>query len=143
LAGAKIILEAMQDIFSKHFAHWQITLPEENVRKKERGYIQKAGWLIQFCFGKDEKGEYLDYYAAHRMTDDRHVRIYENGKEIDLPALMSFRRVSENPEEDQKLEEEYFRHNRETARMLIDKGFDKFSVNMFLHAGLDEEKEEK
>jgi len=136
-------LEAMQDIFSKHFAHWQITLPEENVRKKERGYIQKAGWLIQFCFGKDEKGEYLDYYAAHRMTDDRHVRIYENGKEIDLPALMSFRRVSENPEEDQKLEEEYFRHNRETARMLIDKGFDKFSVNMFLHAGLDEEKEEK
>lgn len=136
-------MEAMQDIFSKHFAHWQITLPEENVRKKERGYIQKAGWLIQFCFGKDEKGEYLDYYAAHRMTDDRHVRIYENGKEIDLPALMSFRRVSENPEEDQKLEEEYFRHNRETARMLIDKGFDKFSVNMFLHAGLDEEKEEK
>jgi len=137
------MMKAIQDIFSKHFAHWQITLPEENVRKKESGYIQNAGWLIKFCFGKDEKGEYLDYYAAHRMTDDRYVRIYENGKEIDLPALLSFRRLSEDPEEDQKLEEEYSRHNREIGRMLIDRVLDNSSVNMFLHAGLDEEKEEK
>jgi hypothetical protein len=143
LAGAKIMMKAIQDIFSKHFAHWQITLPEENVRKKESGYIQKAGWLIQFCFGKDERGENQDYYAAHRMNDDRYVRIYENGKEIDLPALLSFRRLSEDPEEDQKLEEEYSRHNREIGRMLIDRVLDNSSVNMFLHAGLDEEKEEK
>ncbi|MBC7350530.1 MAG: hypothetical protein H5U05_11255 [Candidatus Aminicenantes bacterium] len=134
------MMKTIQNIFNKHFAHWQITLPEENVRKKESGYIQKAGWVVQFCFGKDEKGEYLDYYAAHRMTDDCHVRIYENGQAINLPALVSFRRVSQDPEEDKKLEEEYFRYNRGIAQTLIDKGFDKFSVNMFLHAGLDKEK---
>jgi len=135
--------KTIQDTFSKHFTHWHITLPEENIRKKESGYIQKAGWLIQFCFGKDEKGEYLDYYAAHRMTDDCHVRIYENGEVINLPALVSFRRISQDPEEDKKLEEEYFRHNQEIARMLVDKGFDKFTINMFLHAGLDKGKNEK
>jgi len=62
---------------------------------------------------------------------------------INLPALVSFRRLSEDLEEDQKLEEEYFRHNQEIARMIVDKGFDKFTINMFLQAGLEKEKNEK
>jgi hypothetical protein len=45
LAGGNSMMETIQDIFNKHFAHWQITLPEENVRKKESGYIEKAVWV--------------------------------------------------------------------------------------------------
>ncbi|NYT18316.1 MAG: hypothetical protein GKB98_01760, partial [Methanobacteriales archaeon] len=81
-----------------------------------------------------------DYYAAHRMTDDSHRRIYKDGSEESLDAMTSIRLVSKDPEEDKRLEEEYYQHNQEVTRMLADKGFTKFTINMFLHAGLDEKK---
>ena len=77
------------------------------------------------------------------MTDDRHIRIYNSGKEEDLPALRSIRLVSNDPEEDKRLDKEYYKYNREVAKKLIEKGFDKFTINMFLHTGLDKKKPKK
>lgn len=131
------MLEILADTFAKHFTHWRIKLPEEDIKNRKNGYIQNAGWLIQYCFGEDENGEYLDYYAAHRMTDDSHVRIYEDGKVEHLPALSSFRLVSEDPLEDKKLDDEYKEKNSKVAKMLSDKGFDKFTINMYLCMGMD------
>ena len=133
--------EMIADTFAKRFAHWKIRIPEENLKNRRGGYIQEGGWLIQYCFGNDGNGEYLDYYAAHRMTDDSHVRIYEDGTEESLPALSSMRIVSKDPVEDKRLEDEYELHNANVTKMLIAKGFDKFTVNMYLHAGLDKETE--
>lgn len=130
-------MNLIADTFAKRFAHWKITLAEEDLKDRKSGYIQKAGWLIQYCFGKDQNGEYLDYYATHRMTDDIHRRIYANGKEEDLPAFLSFRKISKDPFEDKKLEDEYYEHNHKVVKLLIDKGFDKFTINMYLHAGMD------
>jgi hypothetical protein len=62
--------------FNDSFAHWEIRLPSDAVEHRKRGKIVQAGWAIWYLFGFDEKGEYLDYYASHRMTNDRHVRIY-------------------------------------------------------------------
>ena len=121
---------------SPTFRTLEITLPEEDLRKA-KWIHPEAGWLIQYCFGKDDNGEYLDYYAAHRMTEDCHVRIYQDGQVEQLPALYGIRIVKKDPEEDKRLEEEYYRHNREVTRMLARKGFTKFTINMFLHAGLD------
>ncbi len=129
------------ETFNNRFDHWEITLPEEAMENRSNGYIQQSGWLIQYCFGKDRKGEYLDYYAAHRMTDDEHVRIYEDGQVEDLPALRSMRLVSGDPKEDKRLEDEYYQENQKIAKMLALKGFDKFTINMFLHAGLDIKRE--
>ena len=123
------------DTFAKQFAHWNITIPPENLKNRQNGYIQQAGWLIQYCFGKNTIDEYLDYYAAHRMTDDRHIRIHDNGSDEDLPALRNIRLVSKDPEEDKKLEEEYYKYNQEVVITLIEIGLDKFNINMFLHAG--------
>lgn len=128
----------ISDTFAEHFAHWRITLPQEDLNYRRSGHISQAGWLIQYCFGKDDTGEYMDYYATHRMTDDRHVRIYANGREGTLPALSSFYVTIEDPIKAKQLEDEYYRHNREVAKMLIDKGFDKFTINMFLQTGFDE-----
>ncbi len=133
--------EMIADTFAKRFAHWKIRITEENLKNRRGGYIQESGWLIQYCFGNDSHGEYLDYYAAHRMTDDSHVRIYEDGTEESLPALSSIRIVSKDPVEDKRLEDEYELHNFNVTKMLIEKGFDKFTVNMYLHAGLDKETE--
>ncbi len=74
-------------MFAERFANWDITLPAENIRQRTTGHIEKKGWLIQYCFGHDENGEYLDYYASHRMTDDEHIRLCADGSQIELAAL--------------------------------------------------------
>lgn len=130
-------MKLIEELFNNRFNHWNITLPEGNIIERHSGYIQEAGWLIQYCFGKDEVGEYLDYYAAHRMTNDSHIRIYSDGRKKKLPALNSMRLVSKDPIEDKRLEEEYNEHNRKVVKILTNKGFDKFTINMFLHAGMD------
>ena len=65
--------------FNKDFETWSIELPEEAVENRQRGKIVKSGWTIGYLFGTDEAGDYLDYYASHRMTNDRHVRLYADG----------------------------------------------------------------
>ena len=137
-----MLMKLIAETFNSRFDHWKIILPEKDIENRSGGFIQQSGWLIQYCFGKDKKGEYLDYYAAHRMTDDEHVRIYDDGQVEDLPAISSMRLVSEDPEEDKKLEDEYYQENQRVAEMLSEKGFDKFTINMFLHTGLDKESEQ-
>ena len=133
-------MNVIADIFAKRFAHWGIILPEGDIKARSGGYIQYAGWLIQYCFGRDEMGlEYLDYYAAHRMTDDSHRRIYEDGREESLPALSSMYLVSDDPVRAKQLKDDYEERNRKVVELLSEKGFDRFTINMFLHAGLDKE----
>ncbi len=79
--------------------------------------------MIWFLFGRDDDGVFLDYYACHRMTNDRHVRIREDGSTELLPTIAEFRMCSEDPEEDARLEAEYFARNREVHEMLERKGF--------------------
>jgi len=113
----------MERQFNEIFSHWNIQLPCEVVEQCGRGRIVQAGWAIWFLFGSDTEGEYLDYYSSHRMTDDSHTRIYENGAVEELPAINSFRCVSPDPEEDARREAEYFAKNQEISRMLEEKGF--------------------
>jgi hypothetical protein len=80
-------MDQIARVFAARFAHWGITLPAENLESRSSGHIQRSGWLIQFCFGRDEKDDYLDYYASHRMTDDDHVRVYEHVTQVELAAL--------------------------------------------------------
>lgn len=124
--------------FAKRFEHWDIHIPEEDLAERRRGFIHDKGWLIQYCFGEDEAGEYMDYYAAHRMTDDEHVRIRADGSIESLPALLGMRLCSEDPEENRRLEEEHRKYNQEVARMLVEKGFNRFTINMMLSTGLIE-----
>ena len=131
--------ELIAKTFAKRFSHWKIRIPEDKLENRRSGYIQEGGWLIQYCFGKDENGEYMDYYAVHRMADDSHVRIYEDGRKESLPALSSIYLLSDDPVEAKRLKDEYEEHNQEVVKMLNQKGFDKFTINMYLHAGLDKE----
>ena len=113
----------MEELFRDPFAPWGITIPSGHVRERRLGKIVEGEWAIWYLFGEDERGEYLDYYASHRMTDDRHVRIYESGEVARLPTINTFRLVSQDPEEEARLEAEYLDKNRRVARMLEEKGF--------------------
>jgi len=44
--------------------------------------------------GKGRGAEYLDYYASHRMTNDRHIRLREDGSEEHLPMVSTMRPAS-------------------------------------------------
>lgn len=59
--------------FNDVFSSWDIRLPEKDVTNRRRGKIFEAGWTIWYLFGSDERGEYLDYYASHRVTTDQHT----------------------------------------------------------------------
>jgi hypothetical protein len=56
--------------FKKDFAHWGLELPLELLESRQAAFIHSEGWLIQYKFGRDKRGENLDYYACHRMTSD-------------------------------------------------------------------------
>ncbi len=126
--------------FNRDFAHWGIRLPLDAVREKGRGKIIKAGWAIWYRFGVGSKGEYLDYYSAHRMTDDRHTRVYEDGQIENLPTIISMYRVTDDPEENSRIRAEFYAKNQEIAAMLAEKGFGisgeepgAIQINRFLH----------
>lgn len=98
-------------------------MPHEDVAIRRRGRINRSGWTISYLFGSDDKGNYLDFYAAHRMTNDQHLRIYEDGDEEPLPAIQDIYFGSEDPEEDKKRQAEFFAENQRIARLLDEKGF--------------------
>jgi len=116
-------MNEMERHFNQAFDQWNIRLPEEDVAHRRRGKIVQGGWAIWYLFGADENGEYLDYYAAHRMTCDQHVRIYANGEEKGLPAINDFRAASKDPIEDERLEKEFFEENQRISELLEAKGF--------------------
>jgi hypothetical protein len=66
---------------------------------------------------------FMDFYANPRMTNDRHIRIWEDGHSDGLPSPAAFRVLTGNPEEDARREEEYQRRDRELAADLAKKGF--------------------
>ena len=118
-----ITMDTAAELFSRDFSHWAIQLPPQDVAQRQRGRINHEGWAIWYLFGADEHGEYLDYYAAHRMTDDRHVRIYASGEREELPTIQSFRPCSDDPVDDQRLADELFVKNQRVAALLESKGF--------------------
>jgi hypothetical protein len=73
------------------------------------------------------------------MTDDSHVRIYADCREEQLPAFRSWCITSDDPIKAKAIKDEYYRHNQGVAKALINKGFDKFTLNMYLQVGLGEE----
>jgi hypothetical protein len=137
--------KAMDDVisqFNSRFAHWKIRLPEDAVSHGQAGQIAKEGWAIWYRCDSDEAGEFLDYYASHRMTDDAHVRLRAGREPERLSAIRGFRVVSPDPEENARLEAEYDAHNASVNELLERKGFGltglepgSVAINRFLRTG--------
>lgn len=115
--------DKIKSLFEQRFYRWEISIPDEDMKLRRRGKIEKKGWTIWYLFGVGEEGEFLDYYASHRMTDDEHVRLHFSGKREVLPALVQIRLTSSDPIEDARLKEEYLAENKRIATLLEEKGF--------------------
>lgn len=121
--AARPPLPLIEETFRRHFLNWSIELPAEAVRNRDRGQINRHGWSIWYLFGEDETGEYLDYYSSHRMTEDNHVRLYADGRFMDLDCYLGFRFLSPDPVEDARLEARFVAHQQKVTRILAEKGF--------------------
>ena len=110
-------MDNIERIFGDTFEHWDIQLPANATVDKKRGKIHQSGWSISYVFGED----YMDYYAEHRMTDPRHVRIYTDGKVETLPAPREVYAYSDERDKD-GAREEFFRYNRAVYAELERKG---------------------
>ena len=117
------VVDEIERVFNEMFEEWGIELPREDVAERRRGKITREGWAIWYVFGEDEGGEFMDYYASHRMTNDRHVRIRAGGECEGLEALMDMRVASEDPEEDAGLKAAFDAEQRRVGEILEAKGF--------------------
>ncbi len=118
-------MNKIDEVFADYFRHWDIRLPTEALQRCQPGEIRSHGWMIQYQFGTNERGAFLDFYASHRMTNDRHLRIYESGETEDLPAYGDMIIYPPNATKNQKkqAEREYQQHNAEVSKELKSKGF--------------------
>ena len=111
----------METVFAQTFGNWDIKLPPDAVVQKQSGTIRKAGWNIRYAFAED----YLDYYATHRMTNDRHVRIHADGSSESLESPRDFVVYPKDEAEEArtKAEEEFYEYNQAVYAKLREKGF--------------------
>jgi hypothetical protein len=109
-------MNMIKNVFDRAFSPWGIELPENKLKYRSSGFIEKS-WEIQYCFGKEDGKEYLDCYCRHRMTNDRHIRIYEDGTTNEnLPTLDYYDYDPEVPDDKQK-------KGNEILKLLREKGF--------------------
>ena len=112
--------------FADYFSNWDIRLPAEAIQDQQPGEIHSHGWTIQYQLDTDDEGRvFLDFYASHRMTNDRHERIYMSGEIEGLPAIKEMILFPPNATEQQmgQLRKEHLQHNREVGEELRRKGF--------------------
>ena len=117
--------DLVRGIFANSFRFWDITLSRSAVEERQPGTIRKDRWHIQYLFGSGDYTWYMDYYARHPMTSDRHVRIWASGDVKWLPALMDSIWYPANSTEEQreKIRQMFRRRNARVAEMLRRKGF--------------------
>ncbi len=119
-------MKKIEEIFSDYFKNWNIQLPVGAFQSRQSGTIHSHGWLIQYQFGSNKRGAYFDFYASHRMTNDRHERIYESGEVESLPAYLEMITVyppNATEEQKEKIRLKDQLHDEEVTKLLREKGF--------------------
>lgn len=127
------MLALIKKSFDQYFLNWEIVLPEGNLTNRLAGNILKAGWTIRYNFGMEHGREYLEFYAVHRMTDDRHSKIYDDGEIVDLDAISSM--ILYNPKipgDEEQQSRINCERNKRIYKELQDKGLDIMSINTYL-----------
>jgi len=108
--------------FRAHFSHWNLSLPRSLSRG--RGVITGGGgWHIRWRTRTVRGRAHLDFYATHRMTNDRHCRIRQDGTVMGLPAASNWilypMGASENDRA--KLDRRRARRNERIRHLLMEK----------------------
>jgi hypothetical protein len=132
--------DRIAETFNRHFADFDIRIEADDVVFGRRGEIRAQGWRITFRIDTDDAGApSLEFYATHRMTSDRHMRIWGDGHEDELDAIYeSYGYDSKVPGAEEAAREEYLRHNRMVTEQLVEAGlYPDGDINAYLRTGGD------
>ncbi len=120
-------LEQLRQRFNRTFAHWGIELPVDALSPGVIWLIAQRGWSIwtRLDIDPEDGRERLDYYAMHRMTSDRHVRLYADGGEENLPAMAGGYVTSQGATvaEREEVRDKHLAYNQAVEKLLEEKGF--------------------
>jgi hypothetical protein len=133
--------ERIAEAFNGYFANFDIRIAPGDVVVGSRQETRKRGWRIDFRVLPDDAGfPSLEFYATHRMTNDRHARIWADGHLEELDAIREFYGYDPKvPGSKDAAKKEYLRHNRMVAEQLRAAGlFPDGDINAFLRTGGDE-----
>ncbi|HYI45500.1 MAG TPA: ADP-ribosylglycohydrolase family protein [Actinomycetota bacterium] len=108
-------MSRIKSAFDETFESWSVELPETDIAEAKAGALrQKDGsGLIRYAFGHSERGEYLEFYAFHRIWGDGHQRIYASGEVDHLATLETILMVSDDPAEMKRRQEEQEERNQQ------------------------------
>ena len=116
-------MKILKDRFDRSSQRWGIRFPAQDLLARRRGRIIQKGWIIWYLFGRNERGEYMDIWIGHRMSNDSHRRIYFDGTSEPLPSPQPFYLISKDPEKTARNRAEFFARNREVSALRKEKGF--------------------
>jgi hypothetical protein len=69
--------ELIAEKFNAYFANFNIRIEVDDIRIGTLREIRADGWQIRYRVDPDDAGSpNLEFYATHRMSDDRHVRMW-------------------------------------------------------------------
>jgi len=119
-------LKQIRDSFRNYFDEPAIELPE----KIELGLVKSidligSGWSIKYKLDTADNKCFLDFYAEHRMTNSRHLRVLENGEVISLENFWEFGYTvyDDDQERTEREKNEKIQKNQEVEDVLTQKGF--------------------
>ena len=132
-SGSEKPLALLQSTFANMLSRFGHQLPDDDVLHRRRGRLggdddddgdYGYGDVVTYLFGQDERGEYLDFYMRHRIAGDQHIRIYEDGSSERLEVISPFGpRISDDPDENERLRREDREEYQRIRAMLDAKGF--------------------
>lgn len=78
---------ALGEAFAAYFGEIGARLPKEDLAARRRGELRAGSNHIQYLFGGDERGEYVDIYLSNRfVSGDTHARLRPGVAAEDLPT---------------------------------------------------------
>lgn len=109
--------DRIKQMFDEQFAPSGVALPEEDLKGRRKGSVNRAGWSINYRFGVEGGAEYVEYFASHRMTNDTLNRIYDDGRTEVLGYCQEFY-AADDPQADRDCLE----HNRSFYALVKSRG---------------------
>lgn len=83
--GASPNLGKIPEAFENYFRNPRVSFPA--AVQASGGSIREGGWDIRYMVGREGARAFMELYAVNRRTNDRHIRIYDDGVVEPLQAV--------------------------------------------------------
>jgi hypothetical protein len=110
--------------FERYFKNWDIHLPEDLPLGRPSEIQNERGWGIRVRIDEEGDEVVLEVYAGHRMTNDRHFRVHQDGRLEYLEALPDFVVIPAGSSEDEQalIRQDQANDNRRIRQAMQERG---------------------